>query len=118
MPRKTNASPNLADVREALQEAYDSLSDAYWASSTLEAKDRIYGVEEVVFDALSELDREEIETNTKAYKEVAAALEPILDQLEKLRDDLESLVHAVKVVTQVTSTIDRALKLATKYFGL
>jgi hypothetical protein len=117
MTKKTNI-PARQEVQKAFQELYDNLTQAYWSASTIEAKDRIYGIEEVVFDVLTELTREELDDRTEVFQEVADKVEPVLTKLDGLKQDIDQLIHAVKVASQVAGAIDQVVKLATRFFSL
>ena len=117
MPPKNNPPP-LQDVRDAFQDLYDNLRDAYWAASDIATKDRIYGTEEIVFDTLADLDREYLEQNSAVYKEVKGKIAPVLDKLDQLKADIDKIIRAVDVATQVAGALDKAIALASKYFGI
>jgi hypothetical protein len=112
------ANPTQQDVQAAFQDLYDNLSQAYWSASTIDAKDRIYGIEEIVFDVLTDLEKNDLETDDDAYKQVKADVSPVLDKLAALKKDIDNVIQAVKVATQVAGFLDKAIKLASKYFGI
>lgn len=103
---------------DAMQSLYDTLTEAYWTASTIEAKDRIYGAEEVVFDILTELQREDLEANTAAFKAAAEKVVAVMGKVEQLKQDIDKLIHAMKVAVKVTAALDKGVQLATKYFGI
>ncbi len=115
---KTKNTPSRKETLDAVQELYDSLTEAYWAASTIEAKDRIYGAEEVVFDILTQLQREDLESNTAAFKAAAGKVEAVIGKVEQLKQDIDKLVHAMKVAVKVTAALDKGVQLAIKYFGV
>ena len=115
---KTKNAPSREETRLAMQSLYDNLTEAYWAASTIEAKDRIYGAEEVVFDILTQLEREDLEADTAAFKAAAGRVEAVLGKVDQLKRDIDKLVHAMKVAVKVTAALDKGVQLATKYFGI
>lgn len=115
---KAQNTPSREETLEAMQSLYDSLTEAYWAASTIEAKDRIYGAEEVVFDILTDLEREDLEADTAAFKAAAGKVEAVMGKVEQLRQDIDKLVHAMKVAIKVTAALDKGVQLASKYFGI
>jgi DUF1680 family protein len=106
------------DVQAAFQSLYDGLTQAYWSASTIEAKDRIYGVEEIVFDILTDLEKNDLESDYDAFKTVKANVAPVLKKLDALKKEIDDVIQAVKVATEVAGYLDQAIKLAAKYFAL
>ncbi|GDY19777.1 hypothetical protein LBMAG56_11220 [Verrucomicrobiota bacterium] len=117
MPKTKNA-PSRQETLDAMQNLYDTLTDAYWAASTIEAKDRIYGAEEVVFDIVTELQREDLEANTAAFKAAGEKVAAAMGKVEQLKQDIDKLVHAMKVAVKVAAALDKGVQLASKYFGI
>lgn len=114
----TNNGIDLDSVHDAYQQVYNSLTSAYWAASTIQNKDQIHGIMDVVFDLLTELNRESLDANSPEFQTLAKDLKGANDQLNTLKGQIDQLVAAVKVATQVASAIDEAITLAAKYFGL
>jgi len=114
----TNNGVELDTVHDAYQSLYNALTSAYWAASTIENKDQIHGVMDVVFDVITELNRESLEADSDEFKTLATNLKNANDQLTSLKAQINQLVAAVKIATQVASAIDEAMSLAAKYFGL
>ena len=115
---KKPTPPSNPEVQAAVQALYDSLSQAYWSASTIDAKDRIYGTEEVLLDTLTNLAREDIEDRTETFEAALENVKPVLARLDQLRADLDKIIHAVKVAAQVADAIDQAVKQLTKYFAV
>ena len=115
---KTSGLPTQEQVRNAFQELYNQLRQAYWAASTIEAKDQIYGVKEVVYDILLELQKEKIESDTPRYKEIKGQIEAATKKIDALRKEIDTIVHAVKIAGAVAKGIDKAIELARKFVGL
>jgi len=104
----------MADVTnkeafEALGEAYDALDKAYWAASTLTDKDRIYGLSTVILDEYNALAREGLAANTATYKSASAGLKAAKAKIAKLRDDINDMVHAIAIATQVVKVLGKVL---------
>jgi hypothetical protein len=112
------ATPTLSDVHDSYQELYNALNGAYWAASTVPDKDRIHGVMDLVFDALTDLNQASIQANTPAFTSMQAELKTTNAQIENVKADIAKLVASIKVATQVASAIDKAISLAAKYFAL
>ena len=110
--------PTLSDVHDAYQDLYNALTAAYWAASTIQNKDQIHGVMDLVFDALTDLNQDSIQANTPAFTSMQEELKTANAQIETVKADIAKLVASIKVATQVASAIDKAISLAAKYFAL
>jgi hypothetical protein len=104
------------EVHDAYQALYETLNDAYWAASTIEAKDRLHGLAESVFDIVTDLNRAEIKKRTAEYQATAKQVTAVSDKLATLKTDIRQLIHRVEVAGQVANAIDQAIRLASKFF--
>lgn len=104
---------NLHDVYQAI---YDSLNTAYWAASTIESKDRIHGVSELVFDVLTAINKTDLTSHTAEYDEIKKSISDLNSNLDKLKKDIDNLVQSVKIATDVSNDIDKAIGYAVKFF--
>jgi hypothetical protein len=109
---------SLNEMHDAYQGLYDALTSAYWAASTIEDKDRIQGMTETVYDIVSALNVDILEANTPAFLAVKSQISDGNTRLDKLKQQIDQMVHAVKIATQVAAGVDKAISLAAKYFGL
>jgi hypothetical protein len=111
-------SPSQEQVRDAYEAVDEQLGQAYWAASTVETKDRIYGIEEIVYDVLMQLYREQLESGTAAYTHVQRQVETVNEKLDQLKQEIDSIIHAVSVAADVAAAIDKAVSLGAKYFAI
>jgi chromosome segregation ATPase len=106
-----------ADV-ESLQSAfyalYQKLNDAYWAASTIEAKDQIHGAMDAVNEVLDILDQADLESDNAAVQSLSESLKASTKDLEDLQEQLDQIVHKVSLVSDVLGGIDKALTVAGK----
>jgi len=109
--------PSLTELRQSFKDSYEDLSTAYWAASTIEAKDRIYGAEEIVENTLDALNAQDLEARDEVFKAVSAQLQPGLKKLDALKADIDKVIHAVNVAANVVRSLGKALDLAARYFG-
>jgi hypothetical protein len=109
--------PSLTEVQQSFKDAYEDLSAAYWAASTVDAKDRIYAAEETVENTLDSLNAKELETRDEVFKQVAADIKPGLDRLDSLKADIDKIIHAVNVAANLVRSLGKALDLAARYFA-
>lgn len=106
------------DDIEALQKTfgdlYAKLNSAYWAASTIEAKDQIHGAIDVVNGVLDQLDQAGLEADNEAIKELTDSLQVVNKDLDDLQEQLDQIVHNVKVAAEVVGAIDKAVSIAGK----
>ncbi len=106
--------PSRDDI-EALQKTfgdlYSSLNSAYWAASTIEAKDQIHGAIDVVNEVLDQLDKAGLEADNDAIKQLTDSLGAANNDLADLQDQLDQIVHNVKVASQVVAAISQAISI-------
>jgi hypothetical protein len=118
MANDGSPQPSRQEVHDAFGVLYQQLLNAYWVASTIEDKDRIHGIADSVFDILTQLNREDIQSDTAAFNALAKAVANANARLDRLKQDLDQIIHVVKVATDVTSAIDKALGLAAKFFPI
>lgn len=106
----------LQDLQEALQGLYNTLNDAFWVASTVEAKDRIRGLAEAVFDALTKLNRLGIGALTAEYSALKTSIDRMNGKLDGLKRDIDEIIHKMEVASQVAGAIDKAIAAAVKFF--
>lgn len=105
-----------SEVYNAFSHLYDSLNDAYWAASTIEAKDRIAGVRDQVYEVTMDLVGQDIKSRTADFEAVSARVSDVNTRLKALSIDIGSLVARVSAVNAVVTDITQVLKLAKAFF--
>ena len=103
------------NYRNSLQTLYDALRKAYWAASTIEAKDAITDLSQSVFDSLTILDQEALDSDTTQYKALKATVVAMDAKLRLVRSRTNNWIRAVSVASQLTATIDETIGLAAKF---
>lgn len=114
----TNDGAALKQVHDAYQDLYNKLTSAFWAATTIENKDRIHGVMDLVFEILTALNRASLEASSPEFAAIGAKVKATNDQLTALKGEIGKLIAAITTATQVAATIDQALALAGKFFAL
>ncbi len=108
--------PQQSDVYSAFKSLYDSLNDAYWAASTVEAKDRISGERDEVYEVMMDLVAEDIKSRTGDFQALSQKVTEVNKRLEALSKDIDSLVARVSAANAVVSGITQVLSLARAFF--
>lgn len=103
--------------RNSLQAVYDALRQAYWAASTIEAKDAITDLAQSVFDVMTILNREALDADAADYKVLKATIVAMNAKLQLVRSQTNNWIRAVSVASQLTETMDEAIGLAAKFIG-
>jgi hypothetical protein len=109
-------APSQQEVHDAYEALYERLSDAYWAASTIQDKDRIRGLEDALYDILTDLNAANLRSRTADYQTCKGLVEATNARLSTLKEDLDKVIHAVKIATQVAGALDKALAIAVKFF--
>jgi outer membrane murein-binding lipoprotein Lpp len=112
------ANPTQDQVADAFQALYDQLVLAYHAASDDNTRDRINGIKEIVYDQLIQLEQQQLDANNALYGQVKGQMQKVIARIEQLKSDINSIIHAVNVATDVAAAADMAIGLAAKYFKM
>lgn len=104
----------IAKMRTPLQELYDLLDEAYWAATSIEAKDRFRGISEVISDILTDFNRADISARTKEYLALKKEIVNVNKKLKKLKKEIDDLIKKVKLAGKVAKAIDKVINIAAK----
>jgi hypothetical protein len=110
------AGATVEELHSVFQSLYEQLTGAYWVATTIEGKDRIRGAADAIFDVLTELNREHLKQGTPRYREIKAEIVQINARLKGLKDEIDEIIHKVKVATDIAKGIDKAIEIAAKVF--
>ena len=116
MSNNKNITPSQQDVQKAFELLYEELNKAYWAASTIEDKDYLHGIIEIVSDILDQLDIADIKSRTQDFNALSQKVKDLNSRLDKLQQDIDTIIHAVNVATSVTNAIAQAIAVAAKFF--
>ena len=111
----TADNAGLDTTKAAYQALFDALGEAYWAASTVQAKDQIQGVRDAVHQVLTAIIQAQLEEDTTQLESLTGLITATDDALEKLQADIDGIVHKITVVTQVEAAITGVLQLAGKF---
>jgi hypothetical protein len=108
--------PTQQDVQDAFQQLYDSLSNAYWAASTIEDKDLIRGCADVVFEVISQLTADGIKSRSADFQELKSSVQSVTGKLQQLQNEINKIIHNIQVASSVVDGVTKALSMAGKFF--
>ena len=102
----------IAELQKVFYALYNRLKDAYWAASTIEAKDQIQGARDLVNAILDTLDRADLLSDNAAMANFTQSLKATVSDLGDLQKQLDHIVHNVTVATQAIDAISEAFSVA------
>jgi hypothetical protein len=102
----------LQDIHDAYGELHAALKNAYWAASTIEDKDRIRGLEDVVFDVLTVLNQQDIQSRTEQYRALQSTIKFVNSKLQRLSEDIDHIIHKVDVASSITNAVAKVASIA------
>jgi len=106
--------PTTQDLSNAYSDLLDDLNEAYWAASSIDVKDRLYGMIEAISDIISALDKADFESRDATYASLAAKVTDINKQLAKLQTQIGSMISRINTAAAIVSDVAKALTLAEK----
>jgi hypothetical protein len=104
----------VKDLSDAYSDLLDDLNDAYWAASSIDTKDQIYGMIEAVGGIISELDSADLNSRDAAYGVLVTNIASLNKQLEALQKGINSLISRINTSASVISDITKILSVAAK----
>jgi hypothetical protein len=113
---KKNERPTVEELHSALQELYVSLNQGYWVATTIEAKDKIHGLAEALFDILTDLNKADMSSGTSEYVAIQKQVKIVNAKLKKLKSDIDEIIHLVQTAVQITQMIDKTISIAARFF--
>ena len=109
-------SPSKQDLNDAYSDLLDDLNEAYWAAASLDAKDQIKGVIDIVTDALTALDAADLTVRDAAYAALSNQVASVNGQLEALQAKINGIINRINVATSVITDITNVVSLAAELF--
>ena len=108
--------PTLQELQSALQNLYILLNQAYWVATTIDAKDKIHGLAEALFEILTDLNKADMSSRTPEYIAIEKQVKTVNDKLDKLKAEIDEIIHVVQTAVQVANAIDKLISIAAKFF--
>ncbi|WP_025897210.1 hypothetical protein [Sneathiella glossodoripedis] len=100
---------------DILDELYQSLDDAYWASSDPKDRDLIRGISSSIYKEISALNKLEIENRSKEYEVLTFDVVRVNKKLEKLKKEIDDIIEKVDLAADVVKSIGKALGFIGKF---
>jgi hypothetical protein len=104
----------LRELSTTFGDLYDQLKDAYWAASTVEAKDEISGALDVTRDVIDALNQIGLDDDNADLNSLKGTLGTATKDLADLQGKVDRIVHNVAIATTTIDGLNRALTIAGK----
>src|SRR6266498_2068261 len=111
MPQESDA------IWEALNDLRKALNDAYWEIADQQEADRFLALAQDIDAIQDDLDRAEIKAGTAEYINLKTRMGGVNKKLDRLKKNINKIIHNIETITKVVGYIDQAVALAAKYFG-
>jgi hypothetical protein len=108
----------LNDYIDALEQLHDLLDDAYWAATTIDAKDAFNGLSQAIFDILTTLEAGAIESATPQYVALKADVDAVNTKLDAVQVQVNNWIHKIDLANKVVGAMAQGVALAAKVFTL
>jgi plasmid stability protein len=99
------------DPADAYKELYDSLDDAYWEASDINAKDLVHGVETEVGEILAAIVKQQLATNTAAFAALGAKITATNTALKKIQGQIDEITKNIATAGKVLEAIGKVIAL-------
>ena len=106
--------PTVQDLNDAYSELLNDLNDAYWAASSMDAKDQLYGFIEAITILVAQLNSGDLESRDPAYAALAAQVASANKQLGALQKQISSLINRINTVAKIVADVDKVVAIAAK----
>jgi len=104
------------ETYKIFQDIYDTLSEAYWTANTMRDKDYIRGIADVVFEILTDLNRQAIEDRSPEFEELKQSIAVVMPRFEKIKEEIDNIIQSVRTATEVAKAVDKGIGIAAKLF--
>lgn len=111
-----NNKPTSQELHAEYQELYNLVRQSFWEAKTIEDKDKLLKLKEQISDILTELNRAGLKSRTPEFAALNRSTNTINANLDTLKKEIDTIVHDVKLASQIVSKIDKVMGLAAKFF--
>jgi hypothetical protein len=119
VPASTPLDPqSLQDYTTALEQLHDLLDDAYWSATTIEAKDAINDLSQSIFEILTTLEQQAIQTATPEYIALKSTVDAVNANLQVFQGKVNGWIQKIDIANKVLSAIAQAVAQAGKVFAI
>jgi len=106
--------PAAQDLSNAYSALLRDLNDAYWVASSLEVKDQLYGIIEVVTSLITQLVATDLASRDAAYAALVAQVATVNTKLDALQKQINSMISRINTAATIVSDIAKVLAVAAR----
>lgn len=110
-------TPRITDALRILGELHSGLEDAYWESSSVEAKDIFYDLISAVNMEITELSKLSIQDHHLDYEPVTSAFRRAQQHLRELSQQLDQRVARSATLARIESLLSETATLFVQGFS-
>jgi hypothetical protein len=99
------------DTAASYQAVYDALGRAYWEASDINSKDLVYGAQEAIGDILTQLDEQELASNSNFFIQLQPKIAAVNASLKTIQAQIGNITKNVNTAATVISAISKVLSL-------
>ena len=104
--------PTAQDLSDAYSALLGDLNDAYWAASSLEVKDQLYGIIEAVTSLITQLVAADLASRDAAYAALVAQVAAVNKKLDVLQQQINSMINRINTAATIVSDVAKVLAVA------
>jgi allophanate hydrolase subunit 1 len=109
-------TPGQQDLDNAYSILLGDLNQAYWAADSMDVKDQLYGIIEIVTSLITQLVATDLETRNAAYDALLARVGTVNKELKTLQEQINSLINRISTAAAIVSDIAKVLSVAATVF--
>ena len=106
--------PTTQDLSNAYSALLGDLNDAYWAASSLEVKDQLYGIIEAVTSLITQLVATDLASKDAAYAALVGQVAAVNMKLDALQKQVNVMISRIGTAATIVSDIAKVLAVAAR----
>jgi peptidoglycan hydrolase CwlO-like protein len=109
------ATQTQLELRARYQAVHDALMEARLRCTDSAKRTELRHKADEVQEVLTAIDRQELQSRTGAFRDVAAQMENVNESLSKLKGEIDKITNDIACAAKVVSAIDGVLKASAKF---
>lgn len=108
--------PTAQDLINAYSDLLGDLNEAYWAASSLDVKDKLYAIIEIVTSLITQLVATDLASRNAAYAALVAQVAAVNKKLDALQQQINSMISRINTAATIVSDIAKVLSVVARVF--
>lgn len=109
-------TPEQQNLSNSYSTLLGDLNQAYWAADSLDEKDQLYSIIEVVTNLITQLNAADLATRDAAYNALKSQVATVNKQLTDLQGKINQLINRISTAAAIISDITQVLTFAAQVF--